>query len=267
VERPRSPPDSQMASEAQQAIRRVTKCGDDYYAILGVDKGAGDDEIKKAYRKLALRLHPDKCKESGAEEAFKRVGEAFSVLSDADKRQRYDQFGVEGIQGGGGGGPNINPEDIFQAFFGGAGGFPGGTTFVQRGGPGGFQTFTFSSSGPGGVHFQMGSPFGGGGSPFGGMGGHPGVRQRRRQAEQEEEEQAATPDWLKKVQVFMQMFGPLLPLVIMALLALAMLLMGTIIQFFMQRAFIILPILYLTEGKTKGILLMTIVLLAMFGVI
>eukprot|EP00438_Fugacium_kawagutii_P008437 Skav234483 [mRNA] locus=scaffold1647:365328:369397:- [translate_table: standard] len=93
-----------MASEATAFIKKVSSAGDDYYRILGVEKGASDDEIKKAYRKLALRLHPDKCKDSGAEEAFKKVGEAFSVLSDTDKRRKYDQFGADALRGGGGGG-------------------------------------------------------------------------------------------------------------------------------------------------------------------
>eukprot|EP00438_Fugacium_kawagutii_P013685 Skav217098 [mRNA] locus=scaffold187:162205:163641:+ [translate_table: standard] len=75
-----------MASEAAALIKDVSSAGDDNYRILGVDKRASDDEIKKAYRMLALRLHPDKCKENGAEEAFKRVVEAFSALSDADRR-------------------------------------------------------------------------------------------------------------------------------------------------------------------------------------
>merc|ERR1719188_1579977 len=107
---------------AQEEIKKVKRARDDYYAVLGVDRDASDDVIKKAYRKLALRLHPDKCSEEGAEEAFKKVGEAFGVLSDAKKRQIYDQAGVEGLKGGGGGGAggmDISPEDIFQAFFGG----------------------------------------------------------------------------------------------------------------------------------------------------
>eukprot|EP00434_Breviolum_minutum_P014308 symbB.v1.2.012616.t1/scaffold874.1/size155782/10 len=104
-----------MASEAAAFIKKVSSAGDDYYRILGIEKGATDDEIKKAYRKLALRLHPDKCQENGAEEAFKKVGEAFSVLSDADKRRKYDQFGAEALRGGGGGGgADFSPEDLFE---------------------------------------------------------------------------------------------------------------------------------------------------------
>lgn len=253
-------------SEAQQAIKNVTRCGDDYYAILGISKTASDDDIKKAYRKLALRLHPDKCKEDGAEEAFKRVGEAFSVLSDSQKRATYDQCGVEGLRGGGGGGPGgINPEDIFEAFFGGQG-FHGGTTFVQRGGgPGGFQTFSFSTGGPGmgGIHFTTGSPFGG----MGGAG--PGMRRQRQRQQQEEEREAQEelPEWVGRLQKAGSALGPLLPIAIMALIAVGMVVLRTLFTFFMQRAFVLLPIMYLTEGRTKMTLIGAVVLLSVFGVV
>ena len=78
--------------------------GKDYYAILNVKKGASDDELKKAYRKSALKYHPDKNKSAGAEEKFKEIGEAYDVLSDPKKRQIYDQFGEEGLKGGAGSG-------------------------------------------------------------------------------------------------------------------------------------------------------------------
>jgi len=73
--------------------------GKDYYAILNVKKGASDDELKKAYRKSALKYHPDKNKSPGAEEKFKEIGEAYDVLSDPKKRQIYDQLGEEGLKG------------------------------------------------------------------------------------------------------------------------------------------------------------------------
>ncbi len=86
----------------------------DYYEILGVSKDAANPEIKKAYRKLAMKYHPDKNKETDAEEKFKEISEAYAVLSDADKRAQYDQFGHAGIDG------RYSTEDIFRnADFGG----------------------------------------------------------------------------------------------------------------------------------------------------
>merc|ERR1711963_1222213 len=81
------------------------KMGKDYYTILGVSRAASDDEIKKAYRKLALKYHPDKNQSPGAEERFKEIGEAYDVLSDSRKKQIYDQCGEEGLKGSMGGGP------------------------------------------------------------------------------------------------------------------------------------------------------------------
>ena len=102
----------------------------DYYEVLGVDKNASADEIKKAYRKMAIKYHPDKNPgDKEAEEKFKEAAEAYSVLSDADKKARYDQFGHAGVEGAGpdfsGGFGNLN--DILNDLFGGAfgGGFGG----------------------------------------------------------------------------------------------------------------------------------------------
>ena len=77
----------------------------DYYEVLGVSKTASADEIKKAYRKKAIQYHPDKNPgDKEAEEKFKEAAEAYEVLSNPDKRQRYDQFGHAGVNGGAGGG-------------------------------------------------------------------------------------------------------------------------------------------------------------------
>jgi len=108
----------------------------DYYEVLGVSKGASEAEIKKAYRKLALKYHPDKNPgDSVAEEQFKEAAEAYEVLSNAEKKARYDQFGHAGMGGAGGFGGGMNMDDIFSQFgdiFGGA--FGGGSFGGSRGG-------------------------------------------------------------------------------------------------------------------------------------
>ena len=100
----------------------------DYYDVLGVSKGASEGEIKKAYRKLAIKYHPDKNQgDKGAEDKFKEAAEAYEVLSNAQKKQQYDQFGHAGMGGQGFGGGGMNMDDIFDHFgdiFGGA--FGGG---------------------------------------------------------------------------------------------------------------------------------------------
>ena len=73
--------------------------GKDYYKILGLSRGAAEEDIKKAYRKMALKYHPDKNKSPGAEEKFKEIAEAYEVLSDKRKREIYDQYGEEGLKG------------------------------------------------------------------------------------------------------------------------------------------------------------------------
>ena len=75
------------------------RMGKDYYKILGLSRGASEEDIKKAYRKMALKYHPDKNKTAGAEEKFKEIAEAYEVLSDPKKRGVYDQYGEEGLKG------------------------------------------------------------------------------------------------------------------------------------------------------------------------
>src|SRR5579872_6026481 len=105
----------------------------DYYDVLGVSRGSDADEIKKAYRKMAIKYHPDKNPgDKQAEENFKEAAEAYEVLSNPEKKQRYDQFGhaanAHSANGGGYGGGGMNMEDIFSQFgdiFGGGSPFEG----------------------------------------------------------------------------------------------------------------------------------------------
>eukprot|EP00892_Ulva_mutabilis_P003163 jgi/Ulvmu1/12848/UM098_0033.1 len=156
------------ATPAQkEMITRIRGSKGDYYKVLGVDRSADEDEIKKAYRKLALKLHPDKCQAPGAEEAFKEVSKAFSCLTDQDKRSFYDRTGHEDMASaaaarGGGGGPqfrgdHIDPQDLFNMMFGGG----------------------------------MNGAFGMGPMHFGGFQQHPAFRQGRRQ--QQQQQQQANP--------------------------------------------------------------------------
>jgi curved DNA-binding protein len=121
---------------------------EDYYKLLGVARNASEAEIKKAYRKLAMKYHPDHAKgDKTAEDKFKKLSEAYAVLSDKQKRQEYDTFGSEGFQ------QRFSQEDIFRGFnindilreFG----FGGGDYYSKGGGPGARYTYT------------AGSPFGG----------------------------------------------------------------------------------------------------------
>ncbi|XP_028310754.1 dnaJ homolog subfamily B member 1a [Gouania willdenowi] len=148
--------------------------GKDYYKVLGLDRGASEDEIKKAYRKQALRFHPDKNKSPGAEDKFKEIAEAYDVLSDTKKKDVYDRFGEEGLKGspnvggggGGPGGPSYNytfhgdPHAMFAEFFGGRSPFD--HLFTQNGDMDGNDPFSaFRMAGMGGM----------GGMGHSGMGG------------------------------------------------------------------------------------------------
>lgn len=132
---------------------------EDYYKVLGVNKNASKEEIKKAYRKMAMKYHPDHAKgDKGSEEKFKKISEAYAVLSDDEKRKQYDTFGSEGFQ------QRYSQEDIFRGFdlgdilreFG-FGGFGGAGS--RRGG-----SYRFSFGGAEG-------PFGTSGAPFESFGG------------------------------------------------------------------------------------------------
>ncbi|KAH3160487.1 hypothetical protein KXV34_007787 [Aspergillus fumigatus] len=196
--------DRKYTAEQKAAVIRIRKCSSTaYYEILALDKSASDGEIKKAYRKLSLLTHPDKNGYEGADEAFKMVSRAFQVLSDPDKKSKYDKFGGDpdsrftpsagpsgaspfgGFGGGGGGGfprsagaggpmfeEEISPEELFNRFFNG--GFGGGG-FGPFGGP----QFVFNmGGGPGFRVHQFGGP-----------------RPRRRPREASAQAEAAPSGW------------------------------------------------------------------------
>jgi molecular chaperone DnaJ len=110
----------------------------DYYEILGVSRDAGKEDIKRAYRRLARKYHPDVNKEPGAEEHFKEINRAYEILSEPETRNRYDRFGEAGVSGGAAG---FDPDnmggfaDIFETIFSGFGGMGGQTTARRRTGP------------------------------------------------------------------------------------------------------------------------------------
>ncbi|KAH9940849.1 DnaJ-domain-containing protein [Epithele typhae] len=154
-------PKKSYTKENMAVVERVRKCKvTEYYEILSLKKDCEEVEVKKAYRKLALALHPDKNGAPGADEAFKMVSKAFTVLSDPQKRAAYDSHGSDpesrfsGMSSSSGRAPpgfargegfegEINPEELFNMFFGGGmngGGFGGPGVFSASFGPGGFRT-------------------------------------------------------------------------------------------------------------------------------
>ncbi|KAL9934011.1 hypothetical protein V8E36_007093 [Tilletia maclaganii] len=171
-----STPKREYTKEHEEIVLRVRKAGSDYYKVLSCEKTVDENGIKKAYRKIALQLHPDKNGAPGADEAFKVVGKAFAVLSDPDKRAAYDRYGGDPddarsaagsaarasaggfpsqfhTRGGGRGGPfgdEIDPTEIFNMFFGnGAGMGMGGVHMSMNG-----QTFAFGNR----AGFRTGQP-------------------------------------------------------------------------------------------------------------
>uniref|UniRef100_A0A1A7Z7E2 DnaJ (Hsp40) homolog, subfamily B, member 1b n=1 Tax=Iconisemion striatum TaxID=60296 RepID=A0A1A7Z7E2_9TELE len=143
----------------------------DYYEILGIKKGASEDDIKKAYRKQALKYHPDKNKSPGAEDKFKEIAEAYDVLSDPKKKDVYDRFGEEGLKGGGSTG-NSGPGNFSYTFQGD----PHAIFAEFFGGRNPFEQFFGARNGGMEENMDTGDPFsrfGMGGPGGGGMGGFP----------------------------------------------------------------------------------------------
>lgn len=148
--------------------------GRNFYAILGLERTATEAEIRKGYRKAAVKYHPDKwstkpeSEKKAAEEKFKDAAEAYEVLSDKDKKEVYDRYGEDGLKAGGGAGPSSSSMAMApMGGMGGMGGFPGGV-FMSSGGPGVRVSFTsFGGSGMSGSRAeQIFAAFFGGGDPF-----------------------------------------------------------------------------------------------------
>ena len=132
--------------------------GKDYYSVLGISRGASENEVKKAYRRMALKYHPDKNNSKGAEEKFKEIAEAYEVLSDPKKRGIYDQYGEEGLKGsspgagGFSGGYSFSgdPFEVFSQFFKSSGGpMPGGADIFGGFTRGGSKTIFLNGAGGG----------------------------------------------------------------------------------------------------------------------
>ncbi|EIN05983.1 DnaJ-domain-containing protein [Punctularia strigosozonata HHB-11173 SS5] len=165
----------EYTTEHMAVVKRVRACKvTEYYEILSLKRDCEENDVKKAYRKLALQLHPDKNGAPGADEAFKMVSKAFQVLSDPQKRAAYDRHGSDpesrfgGMSSSGRGSPSgfattsfqgspfgeeLSPEDLFNMFFGGGGGMGGpfgggGPVFTATFGPGGFRTTRMGGAAP-----------------------------------------------------------------------------------------------------------------------
>jgi len=129
---PQEPVQKNFTPEQAAQVNKVLSARKDYYKVLGVEKSASDGDIKKAYRKLALKMHPDKNQAPRADEAFKVISAAYKTLSDENERAAFDRYGADGATQSRGGGhrgqhfhfdeDHINPDEIFNMFFGG--GFP-----------------------------------------------------------------------------------------------------------------------------------------------
>lgn len=236
-----------MSNEAGELIRKIQGASN-YYEILGVERDATEAQIKKAYRKLALVLHPDKCKLPGAEECFKSLSTAYSCLSNQSSRQSYDVTGSEPSAGSGHNFHGVDPNEIFEEFFrqysaggGGAGGsFQNGRVFH-------FTTFP-SHGGSGGGNPFVGASFGG--NPFGGAG-------------------AGAPTSL--IPPFLEPFLPYLSLIpwkllIPLLLIMAMYLFSFLVRFIFTRLYL-LVILYITPRQYKMKVFGMAVILSIFGIL
>ena len=202
---------------------------DDYYKVLGVDRQCDEAALKKAYRRAAVKWHPDKwssksqAEQKAAEENFKRVAEAYDALSDPQKRAAYDRYGKDGsrsVDQGGSGAPHVDPEELFRQFFGGA-----------MGGPG----MAFGGMPMGGMHFG-----GGPGMAFYVNGVPVGGRRRGGAPQAPEMPQIEVPPFVEAL--IKTVPPPLLVVGVLAFVMLAMQLVNALMQFLMPVMFPLLMV-------------------------
>lgn len=233
-------------ADADLIIKRILSDKTNFYEVMGLPKTCTEKEIKKAYKKLALKLHPDKCKHPKAEEAFKIIAEAVAVLQDDEKRRDYDMFGADegGMRRGGGGGfrgQQVDPDEIFRAFFGGQG---------MRGGMGG---------GFGGPGFRFHSMGGGAGPQFF-FNGFPQQRQRR-SSESEEEDTRRGGGRRGGGNDLMSQLRPILPL----LMIFGVVFLGPLISLVLQKFFFLVPLMYVVPSHSRGYIVLLAIILTLFA--
>mmetsp|Transcript_19064 Transcript_19064/g.24715 ORF Transcript_19064/g.24715 Transcript_19064/m.24715 type:complete len:221 (-) Transcript_19064:1782-2444(-) len=215
---------------------------EDYYKVLGIARNANEDEIKKAYRKKALKLHPDRNpNDPQAKEKFQQVSEAFEVLSDSQKRAAYDRYGKEGarMSESNGGHPfatHVDPEELFRQMFGGqmggfspgAGGFPGG--------------------GSNAFFFHVG-----------------GMPQRRRGPQQVQFPDFQLPPALQ--QIINSVPPPILAVGFMGLVLVGIQLFSVVASVAMQRMHIIMPIMWAAPDRLRAPLILLVLFLGFLEIL
>ena len=267
----KTPREARVQEAPSETMAAQNVRSEDYYRVLGVERRADATALKKAYRKLAVKYHPDKNPDNpSAEENFKRVAEAYDCLSDPQKRAAYDRFGKEGAraaeQGGGFGGGggmrahHVDPHDIFAQFFdmhaqqrrgSRGGGAPGGATF------------RFGSMGggmPGGAQFFVnGVPVGGGGR-----------RRRREPAEEADDDEdgggvreVSLPPFVRAV---LETVPP--PLLVVGFFFCAMFFMqlaSALLTVLFGRMHVIMPILWFAPDRAKLPLILAVCTLSLLA--
>eukprot|EP01065_Artemidia_motanka_P016878 TRINITY_DN2047_c0_g2_i1.p1 TRINITY_DN2047_c0_g2~~TRINITY_DN2047_c0_g2_i1.p1 ORF type:complete len:314 (+),score=89.09 TRINITY_DN2047_c0_g2_i1:112-1053(+) len=221
-----------MAAE----VRRIHACKD-LYGVLKLDREtATESAIRSAYKRLALQLHPDKCKLAGSEDAFKKVSRAYETLSDAGKRQRYDLGGEDAVSQDA---RHTDTDEIFRAFFGGGDPFAGADIF--GGGMGGMphvRTFTFGGGGPGMFFHEVNT----------------GGRRRRQQQQQRRDDADDAPPMRlpAALTAALNVIPPaMLPLLGLFIVPLLLLIVNGVLQIVLAQPFLLIMLLMAPPSARK----------------